>query len=88
MELQSMHSSRMSQELYDKLMRAFPPIEIRPDTTIDAIRYSAGQQKVLAWIQYELTGKVYRPRGEFGHKISLWTRFKRTIRRMYDSLCN
>lgn len=41
----------VTQEFYDKLMSAFPLIEIKPDTSINAIMYSAGQQELLAWIR-------------------------------------
>jgi hypothetical protein len=41
----------VTQEFYDRLMQAFQPIEVKPDTPLNAIMYSAGQQELLAWIR-------------------------------------
>ena len=47
----------MSDEFYERLMNAFRPVEISPDTPMQAIQYSAGQQKVLDWITREIGKK-------------------------------
>lgn len=48
----------VSPEFFDKLKQAFRPIEVTPETEINDIMYSAGQQAVLAWIQNAVRGTI------------------------------
>lgn len=87
-QIQKLKSSRVSQEFYDKLMKAFPPLEITPKTSMQDIQYSAGEQHVLAWIRYQLTGstKVYYQEYREEFHPTWWDKLKIFCRRMYDKI--
>ena len=84
--MQKVHSPRMSQEFYDQLMLTFKQMDISPKTTMQDIQFNAGQQAVLKWVQFQLTGKYNVQYVQDVSKPSLWTRACMLCRRMYDSL--
>ena len=84
MELTKMKSSRVSQEFYDKLMKAFPPLEVTPKTSMQDIQYSAGEQHVLAWIRFQLTGstRVYYQEYKEEFTPTWWDKLKGFFKRI------
>lgn len=61
MEAQKIPS--ITTEMLDRLKRAFNPIEVTPDTSINEIMFSAGHQQVITWLERhkrdsELSGDV------------------------------
>lgn len=53
----------MSEEFYNKLMAAFRPLEVKPETSRENVMYNAGQQSVLTWVSRYLKRKPaeYKP---------------------------
>ena len=87
-KMQAVHSPRMSQEFYDKLMQTFKQIDIKPSTTMQDIQFNAGQQAVLKWVQFQLTGKYNVQYVEDVSKPSVVTRIGLFFRRVYDKIRN
>ncbi len=86
--MQAVHSPRMSQEFYDKLMQTFKQIEIKPNTSMQDIQYNAGQQAVLKWVQFQLTGKYNIQYVQDVSTPSIVTRVGMFFRRMRDKIRN
>lgn len=86
--MQAVHSPRMSQEFYDELIKTFKQLTIKPGTSMQEIQYNAGQQNVINYIQYKLTGKYGVHYVQDESKPSLFERARLFIRRVYDKIRN
>ena len=84
--MQKVHSPRMSQEFYYKLMQTFKQIDITPKTTMQDIQFNAGQQAVLKWVQFQLTGKYNVQYVQDVSTPSFLTRIGMFFRRVYDTV--
>lgn len=44
----------MSEQFLEKLLTAFKPMPVDPDTPMNKIQFAAGQQSVLRWVLLQL----------------------------------